>query len=129
MIGSIERVWRRISRHSLVPVVVLVGLHSPLDPTRRISGYAGAIHSDRLLAMEIISVLTVPAPSPAAATAANRSESAPDHQRKDVRAARGRVLYSDGRSSSIGAERTDQKVPCAERHLVQRGQASSSPTS
>ena len=105
MIGSIERVWRRISRHSLVPVVVLVGLHSPLDPTRRIS------------------------PSPAAATAANRSESAPDHQRKDVRAARGRVLYSDGRSSSIGAERTDQKVPCAERHLVQRGQASSSPTS
>jgi hypothetical protein len=115
MIGSIERVWRRISRHSLVPVVVLVGLHSPLDPTRRISGYAG--------------VLTVPAPSPAAATAANRSESAPDHQRKDVRAARGRVLYSDGRSSSIGAERTDQKVPCAERHLVQRGQASSSPTS
>jgi hypothetical protein len=115
MTGSIERGWQRLTRRSLAPVMMLVvGVHGPADPTRRPNGYGG--------------VLPVPAPAtPTVATAA-RPEPLLDQQRRELRAARGRVLYADGRGSQNIAPRPEHKTPCPERRVVQN-RVSASPNS
>ena len=115
MIGSIERGWRHLTRSPLVPVVMLVvAVHGPVDPTRRNAGYGG--------------VLPVPAPAATPASATPRADSFLDQQRKDVRAARGRVLYAAGHEPQAAAPRAEHKDQCPERRVVQ-GRANSSPNS
>lgn len=115
MTGSTERNWRKLTRHALAPVTMLiVGLHGPADPARRTTGYGG--------------VLPVPAPAPTSPAPAPRPET-PDQQRRDHRAARGRVLYADGRAAQpVQAARVEHKVQCPERRVVQ-SRTSSAPNS
>lgn len=106
MIGSIERGWRSLTRQSLAPVMLLVvGIHGPVDPTRRTSGYGG--------------VLPVPAPAAASVATTTRPELLLDQQRRDLRAARGRVLYADGHAPQAASTRTEHKTQCPERRVVQ----------
>jgi hypothetical protein len=116
MIGSIEHKWRQFTRHSLAPVLMLVvGFSGPVDPTRRTSGYGG--------------VLPVPAPATPTVAATTRPEPLLDQQRRELRAARGRVLYADGRAAQApAAPKTEHKAQCPERRVVQ-GRANSAPNS
>jgi hypothetical protein len=115
MIGSIERGWRSLTRQSLAPVMMLVvGIHGPVDPTRRTTGYGG--------------VIPVPAPATPAVATTTRLEPMLDQQRRELRAARGRVLYADGRASQITAPRTERKAQCPERRVVE-GRANPAPNS
>jgi hypothetical protein len=113
MIGSIERGWRSLTRQSLAPVMMLVvGIHGPVDPMRRTTGYGG--------------VVPVPAPATPAVASTTRLEPLLDQQRRELRAARGRVLYADGHAPQL-APRTERKAQC-ERRLV-AGRANPAPNS
>jgi hypothetical protein len=107
MIGSIERKRRRLARHSVAPMLLLaVGFSGPVDPTRRAAGYGG--------------VVPIPAPTAPAASSTTRSESPLDQQRRELRAARGRVLYADGRAEQLPATpKPEHKLQCPERRVVQ----------
>jgi hypothetical protein len=115
MIGSIERVWRQMSVHSLMPVMMLVIVNrSPTDPSRKNTAYGG--------------VLPVPAPTAPATTASTRSENLLDQQHRDQRAARGRVLYATGRAPQQSTVvRAEVKAHC-ERRVVQ-GKTAPAPNS
>jgi len=113
MIGSVERVWRHMSVHSLVPIfmlVLVVRVPTPTDPNRRVTGYGG--------------VVPVPVPS----TPSNPS-SKPDpileQQHRDQRSARGRVLYATGRAPAATTASRSVAKPQCERRVVQ---GRSSPT-
>jgi len=118
MIGSIERIWRHVTRRPFVPMMALVvSVAGPTDPTRR-TGYSGV----------------VPVPAPATPTTASpaRSEASADQPRRDQRSARGRVLYADGRApeaQSTQPAHPEHKTPCAERRVVQGRVASPAPNS
>jgi hypothetical protein len=107
MNGSIERGWRSVTRLSLAPVLMLVvGANGPSDPTRKATGYGG--------------ILPVPASATSPATAATHPEPLLDQQRRELRAARGRVLYADGHGPQAPAKRTERgaKCPPPERRVV-----------
>jgi hypothetical protein len=107
MIGSIERIWRHITRRPFAPVMLLVvSVAGPTDPNRRTTGYGG--------------VLPVPGPAISTTASTARSDAPADQPRRDQRAARGRVLYADGRApqQQVPAP-TEHKAPCAERRVVQ----------
>jgi len=119
MIGSIERIWRHVTRRPFAPVMMMlvVSVAGPADPTRR-TGYSGV----------------VPVPAPAAPTTATtaRSELSADQPRRDQRSARGRVLYADGRgpqAQPTPAAHPEHKTPCAERRVVQGRVTSPAPNS
>ena len=116
MIGSIERGWRQFMTSSLMPVVLLVvGIRGPTDPTRRPTGYGG--------------VLPVPGPAIPASTNGAKGDPLLDQPHRDLRAARGRVLYATGHGpQAVVVPRAERKVPCAERRMVQ-GRANSAPNS
>jgi hypothetical protein len=108
MTGSIERIWRRVARQPLVPAMVItLGIHVPVDPTHRNTGYGG--------------VLPIPSTASALAT---RPDSFVEH--RDLRATRGRVLYARGHApqSEASAVHIDRKTPCAARRVVQARTAS-----
>jgi len=113
MSGSIERVWRQVSVHSLIPVVMLaVVSRNPTDPSRKNTAYGGVL----------------PVPSPAATTAAvTHPETLLDQQHRDQRAARGRVLYATGRGAQQTVVRAEVKTPC-DRRVVQ-GKTAPAPNS
>jgi hypothetical protein len=118
MVESIGRLFRRIVKRPLVPLmVVAVGVHAPVDPARRGTGYGG--------------VLPVPGPSvPPPATAA-RVDPMLDAQRHDVRIARGRVLYAPGHEPARATAATPtagRKGPCPQERMVQ-GRSTTSPNS
>jgi hypothetical protein len=108
MSGSIERIWRRVSRCEFAPVLVLViGIHAP-DPERRGTGYAGVL----------------PLPTPAAVTTTATTAAKPDpllDRPREVRVSRGRVLYAAGHEPRIESPRVTHKAhtPCAEQRVVQ----------
>jgi len=113
MIGSIERLGRQMRMRSVIPVAMLVvGVHTPTDPTRRETGYMG--------------VLPVPVPAASSATAAR--EPVADQGRHDVRAARGRVLYAAGHAPRVADQRAERKAMCPERRVSQ-AKAAESPNS
>ncbi len=122
MIGSIERL-RRLRRllHSAVtlPVVpammiIVVGVHSSSDPSRRGTGYGGVL----------------PLPSPVTAPASTARIDPLLEPRRDVRAERGRVLYADGRAARVTEQtaRASRKQTCPSQRLVQ-GRSNSAPNS
>jgi hypothetical protein len=111
MVGPIERVRRFFGTRHMAPVMMLVVCVSvprtpaattppQVDPVRRATGYGG--------------VLPIPGPS-AAPTAASRADAASiDQQHRDLRAARGRVLYAPGRGprDSVPVRVHTHKTPC-----------------
>jgi hypothetical protein len=115
MIATIEHVWRRLRQRPLVPFAMLViGVRIPADPARRSTGYGG--------------VLPVPTSS-APATSVARSEQPIDQSRRDVRAARGRVLYAAGHAPQATAQRAERKAACTDRRVGQSKSPSTSPNS
>ncbi|MGH7618418.1 MAG: hypothetical protein ACREPM_14450 [Gemmatimonadaceae bacterium] len=115
MIATIEWVWRRVKHRPLVPLAVLViGVRVPIDPAHRTTGYVG--------------VLPVPAFT-AAGAAAPHSDIPMDQTRRDVRAARGRVLYATGHAPQSTSQRAERKAACPDRRVGQSKSVSQSPTS
>ncbi|MDB4874754.1 MAG: hypothetical protein JWM41_1200 [Gemmatimonadetes bacterium] len=118
MIGSIERLWQLVPTHQMVPVVMLVvGVTGSPDPSRRgATGYGGVL----------------PVPSAPHAAAPAKLDPLLEQQRRDMRAARGRVLYSAGRApQAIDAAQAKaaHKAPCPLQRVVQGRAARVSPTS
>ena len=112
MIATIEQVWRRVMYRPLVPLALLVMVRVPADPTRRTTGYVG--------------VLPVPATSTATPALAHVDGPA-DQARRDLRAARGRVLYAAGHQPQAATQRAERKVACPSDHRV--GQTRTAPSS
>jgi hypothetical protein len=114
MIATIEHVWRRLMQRPLVPFAMLViGVRVPTDPARRSTGYVG--------------VLPVPTSTSPAAPA--RSEQPVDQARRDVRAARGRVLYAAGHAPQAAPQHAERKAACTDRQVGQSKPSSTSPNS
>jgi hypothetical protein len=115
MIRSIERLVRLLPARPMVPVMMLVvGVSVTPDPTRRATGYGG--------------VLPVPTASPAIGTS-RRIDPLLDQQRRDVRAARGRVLYSADRTSETAMAKATPRHPCPDRRVVEGRSGIASPAS
>ncbi len=117
MIRSIERFWRLVKGQPALPVaMIVVGAHMPPDPVRRGTGYAG--------------VLVVPTSATPAAPATTKTDTGvgTDQIRRDVRAARGRVLYANGHAPQATSQRAERKVACPERRVGQVKPAPASPT-
>ena len=120
MTGSIERVWRNttVRRMSLMPMLMLVVVHNPTDPNRKITGtgYGG--------------VLPVPASAAVSPSANTRPDALLEQQHRDQRAARGRVLYASGRAPQVTtATRPEAKQPRCERRVVQGKSPAPAPNS
>src|SRR5215472_17257480 len=114
MIATIQHVWRRLKQRPLVPAAMLViGVRLPADPVRRGTGYVG--------------VLPVPTSSSTATVA--RPDQPVDQARRDVRAARGRVLYATGHAARADSQRVERKAPCTDRRVGQSKPSSTSPNS
>ena len=114
MAGSIEQLrrWIRLPVASMFVAALVVG--PAKDPVRRVTGYGG--------------VLLVPAR--ARANAANRDLSLDG--RRDVRAARGRVLYSPGHvpaAADTHVVRPAHRVPCPQRSVAQARSDAAMPNS
>ncbi|MEO6878017.1 MAG: hypothetical protein ABI205_06010 [Gemmatimonadaceae bacterium] len=123
MSGPIERFWRMIPRHQVVPVAMLVfGVYAAPDPTRRPTGYGG--------------VLPLPtAATGAAAASTPRPDPLLEQQRRDFRASRGRVLYAPGRGPGATAAapaatpaKAAPKSPCPTRRVSEQHAARTSPS-
>ena len=115
MIGSIERLWRRLpasQRATLTMMLLVTGVHGPADPTRRGTGSGG--------------ILPVPN-CPQAAS--GHIDPLLQQRRRDARAARGRVLYSAGhapKATNTSPSHATRKDPCPERRISQ-GRAVATP--
>src|SRR4051812_21161449 len=104
--GSIERIWQALPKRTTVSAMALVITINNPDPAHRMTGYSGV----------------VPLPGPAAAAAAPAGRVDPLlQQRRDVRAARGRVLYAAGHAPRDTASHTvpSHKSPCPEQRIGQ----------
>jgi hypothetical protein len=116
MAGSIERIWQALPKRTTVSAMALVITINNPDPAHRITGYGGV----------------VPLPGPAATGAAPSGRVDPLlQQRRDVRAARGRVLYAAGHAPRDTVARTAQahKTPCPEQRVGQGRSSGSMPNS
>jgi hypothetical protein len=114
MIATMEHVWRRLTQRPLVPLAMLViAVKVPVDPARRGTGYVG--------------VLPVPTSSSPATVA--RTDPPVDQARRDVRAARGRVLYAAGHAPQDTVQRAERKPTCTDRRVGQSKPSSTSPNS
>jgi hypothetical protein len=116
--GSIERIWLALPKRTTVSAMALVITINNPDPTHRTTGYGGV----------------VPLPGPAATVTAAPSGRVDPllQQRRDVRAARGRVLYAAGHAPrDTAASRTAQehKAPCPEQRIGQGRSSGSMPNS
>jgi len=115
MIATIEHLWRRLMQQPLVPLAMLViSVRVPADPARRTTGYLG--------------VLPVPAPAPTTQSVA-RNDQPVDQARRELRAARGRVLYAEGHAPPASSQRVERKATCADRRVGQTKSSSTSPNS
>lgn len=119
MVGSIERLRRRIPVRNLAPMMLLVIGVPGTDPiAKRIGGTAG--------------VITIPA-SPASTTG-NRGDILPGDARRDARADRGRVLYAPGHAprdtvTASPTTRPTRKQACVEAKAVRGKSRNSAPIS
>ncbi len=106
MAGSIERLrrWLQVPVASMFMAAAVVG-PTAKDPVRRATGYGG--------------VLLVPGRAHASGAARDPLLDL----KRDVRAARGRVLYSPGHEPAAAdthAVRPMHRVPCPQRSVVER---------
>jgi hypothetical protein len=110
MIGSIERLWRRLpasQRATLTMMLLVTGVHGSADPARRSTGYGGVL----------------PVPNCPQSSSSGRIDPSLEQRRRDARAERGRVLYSAGhgpKASTSSPSRAARKIPCPERRVSQR---------
>jgi hypothetical protein len=112
MIRSIERLVRLFPARPLVSVMMLVvGVNIASDPTRRATGYGGVL------------------PVPTATANTRHHDPLLDQQRRDVRAARGRVLYSADGAPQTTITTSTPRHSCADRRVVQGRSGTASPTS
>jgi hypothetical protein len=117
MIGSVERAWRHMSVHPLVPIfmlVMVVRVPTPTDPNRRVTGYGG--------------VVPVPVPS-TSSNLSSRPDPIIEQQHRDQRSARGRVLYATGRAPAITTASRSVAKPQCERRVVQGRPSTTLPNS
>jgi len=115
MIATIEHVRRRLMRQSLAPFAMLViSIRVPSDPAHRTTGYVG--------------VLPVPAPT-TTTSSVPRSDQQVDQAHREMRAARGRVLYAEGHAPQATSQRAERKATCTDHRVGQNKSPSSSPNS
>ncbi|HVX42181.1 MAG TPA: hypothetical protein VHB25_21650 [Gemmatimonadaceae bacterium] len=114
MTGSIGRLrrWMQVPAASLLVAVAVVG--PTKDPVRRVTGYGGVLLVPRKAHS------TLPAHDPLL------------EQKRDARAARGRVLYSPGHvpaAADTHAVRAPRHTPCPERSVAQARATAALPNS
>lgn len=115
MSATIEHVWRRLTQRPLVSfAIVVIAIKVPADPARRNTGSVG--------------VLPVPASSVTASSVAHADQPM-DQARRDIRAARGRVLYATGHAPQATSQRVERKATCTDRRVGQSKAPASLPNS
>jgi hypothetical protein len=115
MIATIEHVWRRLKELPLAKLaIVVIVVRIPADPARRTTGYVG--------------ILPVPAPVAAPSSVAKNDQPV-DQARRELRAARGRVLYAEGHAPPATTQRAERKATCPDRRVGQTKSSSTSPNS
>jgi hypothetical protein len=125
MMWSIERLRRRLSVASVMPLALLIGsVHNPTDPMRKAGGGGpGGTPSTNRYA----GVLPVPSSSSIASSTSNRLDSLLD-QHHDARAERGRVLYATGHAPKASAPAKKIRRQCSDHVASARG-SSNTPNS
>lgn len=116
MMWSIERLRRRLSVASVMPLALLIGsVHYPTDPMRKTAGGGGNVTPTNRYA----GVLPVPSSS-IDAKAPSRLDSLLD-QHHDARADRGRVLYAAGHAPKSAAPAKNHHRQCSDHVASARG--------
>ncbi len=117
MTWSIERLGRRLSVASVMPLALLIGsVHNPTDPMRKASGGpGGAVPTSRYAG-----VLPVPSSASMASSNANRLDSLLE-QHHDARAERGRVLYATGHTPKALVPAKKVRRQCSDHVASARG--------
>jgi len=124
MMRSIERLGRRLSVASVMPLALLVGtVHNSTDPMRKSGGAGGNGAPTNRYA----GVLPVPSSSSASAQAPSRLDSLLD-QHHDARAERGRVLYAAGHAPKAATTAKNHRRQCSDHVASARG-SSNTPNS
>ena len=123
MMWSIERLRRRLSVASVMPLALLIGsVHNPIDPMRKSGGGGNGTPTNRYAG-----VLPVPSSS-IASTAPSRLDSLLD-QHHDARSERGRVLYATGHApKSPAPAKSTRRRQCAD-HVASARDTSNTPNS
>jgi hypothetical protein len=115
MMWSIERLRRRLSVVSVMPLALLIAsVHNSTDPMRKSGGGGGSAPTNRYAG-----VLPVPSSS-IASKAPNRLDSLLD-QHHDARAERGRVLYATGHAPKAPAPAKARRRQCSDHVASARG--------
>jgi hypothetical protein len=117
MMWSIERLRRRLSVASVMPLALLIGSVHPTDPMRKAGGGGpgGTASANRYAG-----VLPVPSSSSIASSTPNRLDSLLE-QHHDVRAERGRVLYATGHAPKAPASTKKIRRQCSDHVASARG--------
>ncbi len=116
MTWSIERLKRRLSVASVMPLALLIGsVHNPTDPMRKTGGPGGTAPTNRYAG-----VLPVPSSALNTSSGANRLDSLLD-QHHDARAERGRVLYAAGHAPKAPAAAKKTRRQCSDHVASARG--------
>ena len=117
MMWSIERLRRRLSVASVMPLALLIAsVHNPADPMRKVGGGPGGSAPTKRYA----GVLPVPSSSPIASKSSNRLDSLLD-QHHDARAERGRVLYATGHAPKAPLPAKKVRRQCLDHVASARG--------
>jgi hypothetical protein len=115
MMWSIERLRRRLSVASVMPLALLIGSVHPTDPMRKSAGGGGTGTPTNRYA----GVLPVPSSS-IDSKAPSRLDSLLD-QHHDARADRGRVLYAAGHAPKPAAPAKNHHRQCSDHVASARG--------
>jgi hypothetical protein len=123
MMWSIERLRRRLSVASVMPLALLIGSVHPTDPMRKSGGAGGNGTPTNRYA----GVLPVPSSSSASSQVPSRLDSLLD-QHHDARAERGRVLYAAGHAPKAATPSKNRRRQCSDHVASARG-SSNTPNS
>jgi hypothetical protein len=99
-------------------VILLIGVNATPDPTRRGTGFGGVL----------------PVPVTTSPTAGAHVDPLLAQQRRELRAARGRVLYTPGHvpdadHAKVEGTRAEARTPCPRQRIVQVPRANAAPFS
>ena len=124
MMRSIERLTRRLSVASVMPLAIFIGgVHNSTDPMRK----AGTPGTTSPSPTRYAGVLPVPSSSAIVASSPNRLDSLLDAHR-DARAERGRVLYAEGHEPKAAAPAKPHRRQCSD-HVASARASATSPNS
>ena len=124
MIRSIERLTRRLSIASVMPLAIFIGgVHNPADPMRKTGGPGTTSTSPTRYA----GVLPVPSSATTVSNSPNRLDSLLDAHR-DARAERGRVLYAEGHEHKTTTPAKPHRRQCSD-HVASARAGSTQPNS